>query len=92
LSAQKGSGSAAPAEGDGQPDHQSESKAHQENQPEPPSTINPTIPKTIDTVILRALAKKPEDRFGSMRRTHTEHIASEMCSGANIRIGKWDCK
>src|SRR5207249_8338687 len=31
-----------------------------------PSTINADIPKNIDTVILRALAKKPEDRYPSI--------------------------
>src|SRR5579884_3083354 len=34
--------------------------------PQPPSTRNPAIPKDVDTVILRALAKKPEERFGSI--------------------------
>ncbi len=34
--------------------------------PPPPSTLNPRIPRDIDTVILHALAKKPEERFGSI--------------------------
>ena len=34
--------------------------------PQPPSTLNPRIPADVDTVILHALAKKPEERFGSI--------------------------
>jgi len=37
-----------------------------ETPPDPPSSVDAAIPKTIDTAILRALAKKPEDRFGSV--------------------------
>ena len=35
-------------------------------QPFPPSTFNPRLPAAIDSVILQALAKKPEDRFPSI--------------------------
>jgi serine/threonine protein kinase len=39
---------------------------HFSAQPLPPSTYNPQLPPAVDTVILRALAKKPEDRFPSI--------------------------
>lgn len=35
-------------------------------QPPPPGTFNPHLTPVLDAVILRALAKKPEDRFPSM--------------------------
>lgn len=36
---------------------------HLQEQPPPPSHINPQISPALDPVILRALAKKPDDRF-----------------------------
>ena len=35
-------------------------------QPQPPSTYVPNLPADVDTVILHALAKKPEERFASI--------------------------
>jgi eukaryotic-like serine/threonine-protein kinase len=34
--------------------------------PQPPSALNPRLPRDLDSVILHALAKKPEERFGSI--------------------------
>jgi serine/threonine protein kinase len=39
---------------------------HFTTQPPPPSTFNPHLPATLDAVLLRALAKKPEERFPSI--------------------------
>jgi serine/threonine protein kinase len=35
-------------------------------QPQPPSSFNPQLPPAVDAVILRALAKQPQDRFPSI--------------------------
>jgi hypothetical protein len=35
--------------------------------PEPPSTVNPTLPPALDRVVLQALAKLPQDRFASAK-------------------------
>ncbi|HYG69095.1 MAG TPA: serine/threonine-protein kinase, partial [Anaeromyxobacteraceae bacterium] len=40
--------------------------AHQSRIPDPPSTRRAGIPPDVDAVVLRALAKRPEDRFDSM--------------------------
>ena len=39
--------------------------AHVESAPEPPSAVRPEIPAEFDDIVLRALAKKPEDRYTS---------------------------
>jgi len=39
---------------------------HLTSEPQPPSTHMPSLPADVDTVILHALAKKPEDRFASI--------------------------
>ncbi len=39
---------------------------HSTMQPQAPSTLNPSLPPALNTVLLRALAKKPEERFASL--------------------------
>ena len=36
---------------------------HMQEQPPPPSTLRPGLPLEVERIIVRALAKKPEDRF-----------------------------
>ena len=40
--------------------------AHVNTQPQSPITLNPHLSSAIDTVVLRGLAKKPEERFPSI--------------------------
>jgi hypothetical protein len=49
-------------------------------QPKPPSTLNPAIPKELERICLRCLAKHPADRFSSahdlaeaLRQSSTHH-------------------
>jgi hypothetical protein len=39
---------------------------HTTMQPQPPGTYNPTLPPWINLILLRALAKRPEERFASV--------------------------
>ncbi len=38
-------------------------RMHRSDLPKPPRTINPEIPESLNRIILRALSKKPEDRY-----------------------------
>jgi serine/threonine protein kinase len=40
---------------------------HVDELPPPPSTLNPLISEAVEQVILRALAKQPEERYASVR-------------------------
>jgi serine/threonine-protein kinase len=40
--------------------------AHLKEPPEPPRQLNPAVPPALEAAVLRALAKKPEDRFADM--------------------------
>jgi serine/threonine protein kinase len=40
-------------------------RAHRDEQPRPPSELNPNVTPAVERVVLRALEKKPERRFNS---------------------------
>src|SRR5581483_10744984 len=39
---------------------------HLNTPPPPPRTVNPGVPEAVEAIILKALAKAPEQRFASM--------------------------
>ena len=55
--------------------------AHVEEPPPPPSSVCPDLPRAVDHVIARALAKQPGDRFGSCR---------EFMEAAETALGEAD--
>ena len=42
-------------------------RRHTQEPPPPPRSVNPTLPVEVENIILRALAKKPEDRYATAR-------------------------
>ncbi len=38
---------------------------HVRENPQPPSTMNPDVPAALDAVVMKALAKNPDNRYGS---------------------------
>ncbi|HEY4387990.1 MAG TPA: hypothetical protein VGN34_26370, partial [Ktedonobacteraceae bacterium] len=60
---------------------------HFHAQPAPPSSLNPSLPADVDTVILRALAKKPEERFRSISAfAHAFNMAMNNADVLTARI------
>ena len=60
---------------------------HFSAQPSPLSTYNPKLPTAIDSVILRALAKKPEDRFPSIADFANAFEQAAQASPAGAVLG-----
>lgn len=56
--------------------------AHARDQPEPPSKHEPSIPRDLEQVILKCLAKKPGDRYADITALET---ALSECAAA----GQW---
>src|SRR5512133_143364 len=58
--------------------------AAQLNDAEPPSARNAAVPPEVDAVVLRAIAKRPEDRYGSMAELASElHALQAAIARAN---------
>ncbi len=72
---------------------------HLSSVPEPPSSLRPEVPRALDQVVLRCLAKNPQDRYPSARdmdadlvrvagglsaAPETEEAATQVLAGAGI--------
>ncbi|MCX4747612.1 protein kinase [Kitasatospora sp. NBC_01287] len=57
---------------------------HVQDAPVPPSQVNSRVPWQLDELVLRSLAKSPDDRFQSADefRAHVQHALREMHGGA----------
>jgi hypothetical protein len=64
--------------------------AHSRDDPEPPSQILPGIPADLEQIVLRCLAKRPEDRFQDVNRLE-ESLAACDCASEwdDERAAKW---
>ncbi|WP_327678983.1 protein kinase domain-containing protein [Kitasatospora sp. NBC_00458] len=60
---------------------------HVQDMPVPPSQANPRVPAALDPLVLRSLAKNPDDRFQDADefRAHLEHALRELHGGT----GAW---
>lgn len=52
---------------------------HLEKMPEPPSTFNPAVTPDIDALVLKAMSKRPEERYNT---------ANELANAFNAAIGR----
>ncbi|MEO8970272.1 MAG: protein kinase [Ktedonobacteraceae bacterium] len=59
---------------------------HRTAQAQPPSTVNAAIPRSVDAVLMRALAKNPQDRYPSMLAfSDAYHQALQPTMEANMQ-------
>lgn len=61
-------------------------------EPAPPSTINPRVPPIFDRIVSRALAKRPEDRYQSARefaRDLRNQDAAPLHASSQPAVGNW---
>jgi serine/threonine-protein kinase len=77
----------------GQPPFQAESAfavmmAHSRDPVTPPSAVRPDVPADLEQVVLRCLAKKPEDRYASSNALG-EALAACACEWGQHRSGAW---
>ncbi|MEV0536184.1 protein kinase [Kitasatospora sp. NPDC050463] len=57
---------------------------HVQDMPVPPAQVNARVPAALDPLVLRSLAKNPDDRFQDADefRAHVQHALREMHGGA----------
>src|SRR5262249_2889309 len=63
---------------------------HAQTMPVVPSKINPSLPSVLDGVILKALAKKPEQRFPAVRefaQAFTAALKPSTSPGSGVYTG-----
>src|SRR5437763_10275053 len=60
---------------------------HFSAQPRRPSTYNPQLPPAVDAVLLRALAKQPQDRFPSIADFATAFEKASQLSPNLLLLG-----
>lgn len=65
---------------------------HCKESPPPPKSLNPFIPRTLEQVILRAIAKKPAARFSTSAEMRTALQAAETKSDQTppTVVTRWD--
>jgi ABC-type sugar transport system substrate-binding protein len=55
---------------------------HLEKAPQPPRELNPAIPDNLELIILRALRKKPDERYSTI-----QDMAEDVASAVGLRLG-----
>jgi eukaryotic-like serine/threonine-protein kinase len=63
-------------------------KRVQESVVSPPSQVNPKVPKALDRILMRALAKKPSDRYGTARELGQD--LTRYLFEAGQPVSSWD--
>lgn len=63
-------------------------RKHVSEAPPPPSAFYPAIPQQLDAVVLRALAKRPEERYQSAAEFKQAILALEKPSGVTLRTAE----
>lgn len=62
---------------------------HHREKPVKPSSINPSVPKALDAIVLKALEKRPEQRYGSFEEMSKAIInTSRRYRGGNSILGE----
>lgn len=60
-------------------------RKHVSEKPPPPSAFYPAIPQQLDELVLRALAKRPEERYQSAAEFKQALLALERANGVTVR-------
>jgi serine/threonine protein kinase len=58
--------------------------SHVQEAPLPPQSVNPNLSAAVNAVVLRAMAKKPDQRFASMRELRDAFLLATQSSTGNF--------